>query len=199
MRKGKHAAAVMGALAFTVGCAQNTGQDRPTAEEPSRAVAAPGGRGTSSAGFKAVAKAVAGAKHTGFGRAKFWDDGKAEVVKYEATRMRYGKRRAFELTMIHVKEEFDPAELIKSDAPSSGDLPVIKTNIIFEMPTGNYPYNMAANVFTTRENPFQVVKLTTASHEWCGTTTKKLDLRGGDVALRYDSYFESEGDGVFEL
>jgi len=194
--------ALASAIVLAAGCAQGAEQDRPVADAPEGArieSSATGGRGVSSSGFAAVKKATQGAERTRFGWAKLWEDGKAEVVKYDATRMRYGKRRYFELTMIHVKEEFNPKQLIKSDAPSSRDLQVIKTNIVFEMPTDNYPYNMAANVFTTRENPFQVVKMTSTSHEWCGTTTKKLDLRGDDVAVRYDSYFESEGDGVFEL
>lgn len=154
-------------------------------------------------GASALERARAAAspiKVTNFADSKRWHDGKAEVAKYRGTRMRYGKAREFELTLVQVKEPFDARLLVKSDAPGGKEtIPVMKTQVVYTMPTENYPYQFASSTFSRRDNPFALVKSVTTSHEWCGITTKYLDLRGDKPTWRYHSYFEDESQGDLEL
>ena len=136
---------------------------------------------------------------TGFADSARWHDGKAEVSRYVASRERYGKTREFEVNVVQVKEAFNPKLLIKSDSPGAKALPVMKTQITYTMPTDNYPYNFAMSVFSRRDNPFALVKAVATSHEWCGITTKHVDLRGEQPVWSYHSYFESESQGDQEL
>ena len=140
-----------------------------------------------------VEGALSQTKVTGFGTEALWDDGKAEVSRYEATLSRYGKRRSFELTLVAVKEAFDPRTHLKADDPDQDDLQVFKLQTSFVMPTENYDYHMASSTFVKRAHPFVLIKLRTTSHELCGITTKHLDLRGETPMLHTNSYFESEG------
>ncbi|MEQ8241348.1 MAG: hypothetical protein RIA69_19190, partial [Cyclobacteriaceae bacterium] len=58
-----------------------------------------------------------------------WDDGKAEVAKYSATRIVYGKQRTYDYTYILVKEVFNEEYQVKTDDYSRDDLfPVMKVN-----------------------------------------------------------------------
>ncbi len=135
-----------------------------------------------------------------FYQGDYWQDGKAEVVKYQATRDRYGKKREFTMDWVTVKEEFDPELLVKSDSPGNKDnLPIMKSHAVFTMPTDNYDYHFASSIFFRRDRPAQLVKAHLTSHEWCGITTKFLDLKGDVPRYTYHSYFESENDGVTEL
>ncbi len=89
---------------------------------------------------------------------------------------------------------------MKSDWPERAEtIPVIKSNVVFTMPTENYPYNLSSGTFVRRSNPSSLVKMTTTSHEWCGITTKNLSLKGDTPGLDYRSYFESEGEGTYDL
>lgn len=189
--------AALAACVFAAGCSANRAPDAPRAQTPTpdAEAAAPAG-----AALAQVHGAASAWPSSGFAADGLWDDGKAEVAKYAATRARYGKRRDFEMTVIHVKEEFDAVKLVKSDAPGRAEtIPVIKSNVVFTMPTENYPYNMSSGTFVRRDNPSSLVKMTTTSHEWCGITTKNLDLTGEEPGLDYRSYFESEGEGTYDL
>lgn len=185
------------ALSLVLGCTTGRPGEEPSAQEPARerAVDAVGG-----AALDEVNRAAAAWPSSGFASSRLWDDGKAEVAKYDATRSRYGALREFEMTVIHVKESFDAKKLVKSDWPDRVEtIPVIKSNVVFEMPTQNYPYSMSSGTFVRSQNPSSLVKLTTTSHEWCGITTKSLDLKGEAPKLDYRSYFDAEGEGTFDL
>ncbi len=192
--------ALAATLTAALACSTNRTADSPRAQTPAAEVESSADPGGSGAALARVDGAAAGWASSGFAASSHWDDGKAEVVRYAGTRSRYGQRRDFEMTVIHVKEEFDAAKLVKSDWPERAEtLQVIKSNVVFSMPTENYPYNLSSGTFMRRDNPSSLVKLTTTSHEWCGITTKNLDLRGDTPALKYRSYFESEGEGEFDL
>ena len=130
-----------------------------------------------------------------FGPQDHWYDGKAEVARYRATRRHYGKLREFDLTLIQVKEDFHSERLVKSDDPAAAaTIPVMKTHIVYDMPTENYDYHMAASIFTRLEQPAVPVKFVSTSHEYCGITTKLLDLKGERPQFVHHSYFEPEHD-----
>ncbi len=126
-----------------------------------------------------------------------WDDGRAEVAVYEASRVIYGAPRPFEAIAIVVTEDFDAERLVKADPPYEGRrlLPVLKLNLVREIPTPNYDYRIMTSVFVRRERPEHLVKLTVTSHEWCGNTWKVLRVRDTQAHYAWASYFDAEGDG----
>lgn len=128
---------------------------------------------------------------------RLWDDGQAEVARYDAKRTIYGKPRAYELAAVTVKEEFDPAQRVKSDrAEPPASLTVMKLNLVQRIETENYPYNFLTSVFVERADPRRFVKETHGSQEWCGNSFQELVADGGALELRYHSYWDGEGDGT---
>jgi|GEM_PF-5600803 len=183
----------------TLGCDPRK-QATPESVSSSPAASEDAGAGGIASALERTRAAVSPIEVTNFADSKRWHDGKAEVAKYKGTRMRYGKQREFELTLVQVKEPFDARLLVKSDTPGSEEtIPVMKTQVVYTMPTENYPYQFASSTFSRRDNPFALVKSVTTSHEWCGITTKYLDLRGAKPVWRYHSYFEDESQGDLEL
>jgi len=137
---------------------------------------------------------------TRFFQSALWNDGLAEVSLYDATRTQYGVERSFAMTLITVKEDFDPDQMVKSDSPREGrTLGVIKNHLFFTMPTENYPYNFAASSFISRSSPLHLWKMSVTASEWCGITTRLL--RGWKVPaeLEYRSYFDGESEGLEPL
>lgn len=133
-------------------------------------------------------------------RGDLWNDGLAEVNRYDATRLRYGELRRFPLTLINVKEDLDLETMVKSDDPSAGPtLGVIKSHLFYDMPTQNYPYHFAASTFIDRTHPYRLRKFTGTSSEWCGITTRVLRPWTSPPTLEYRSYFGGEGEGVSPL
>ena len=145
----------------------------------------------------AVYQAAASFETTGFTDTAHWFDGKAEVATYQATRDRYGAPRGFEMTVINVSEALDPARRVKDDGGQG--LPVIKTHVVYTMPTPNYDYHFASSTFTDRKNPFLLRKFVATSHEWCGITTKRIEPWHPRPELRYHSYFGDEASGQVAL
>jgi len=190
-------------LAVAMGCdprKQASGEDLSGTGHDARATPAGDGAASGASALERTRQAAKPIEVTNFADSKRWHDGKAEVAKYKGTRMRYGKERSFELTMVQVKEPFDARLLTKSDAPGSEEtIPVMKTQIVYTMPTENYPYQFASSTFSRRDQPFALVKSVTTSHEWCGITTKYLDLRGAKPMWRFHSYFEDENQGDLSL
>ncbi|KAA9339592.1 hypothetical protein F0P96_02985 [Hymenobacter busanensis] len=132
---------------------------------------------------------------------KLWDDGLAEVATYEAERVIYQKPRAFELTMITVKEDFNRAFDVKTDDYQRPDLfPVMKVNQFCRIPTDNYPYHFLTSLFFPRAAPAHLHKLTTSSQEWCGTTFKAIgEGNGSGYQLAFNSYWDQQGVGSYDL
>ncbi len=127
---------------------------------------------------------------------KHWDDGKAEVAVYAATRTIYNKPRNFDYTYITVSEDFNKEFNTKTDDYNRKDLyKVMKVNAFAMIPTDNYPYHFLTSIFINRENPLEVNKMTNGSQEWCGNTFKEYSLAVNDIKLKYHSYWDGEGDG----
>lgn len=129
-----------------------------------------------------------------------WDDGKAEVATYNATRKIYNKIRTFEYTYLAVSEDFNKEFNVKTDDYSRKDLyKVIKVNAFAKIETDNYPYHFLTSMFFLRNNALILNKMTNSSQEWCGNTFKEyLDTRRG-LNLKYHSYWDGEGDGEKEI
>ena len=129
-----------------------------------------------------------------------WEQGTAEVAKYQAERVVYDKPRDFEYTLILVKETFNQEFDTKTDDYDRDDLfDVMKINKFARIPTDNYPYHYMTSVFFKREQPATVHKLTNSSQEWCGTTAKYFLDQGGDYKFGYNSYWDGQGIGEMEV
>jgi hypothetical protein len=126
-----------------------------------------------------------------------WDDGLAEVARYDAHRRVYGVDRGFETTLITVKEDFDSRLAVKADPPLEGRglVTVLKLNIISRIQTENYPYNYLTSIFVRRDDPRRLVKMAGSSQEWCGTTFKEVVTWDGPTRLIFHSYFDGQADG----
>ncbi|MBT9395157.1 hypothetical protein KLP40_18460 [Hymenobacter sp. NST-14] len=137
-----------------------------------------------------------GVFHQDWAMDKVWEDGLAEVATYDAERVVYGEVRRFEYTLITVKEEFNQQFNTKTDDYQRKDLfPVMKVNQFCSIPTENYPYHFLTSVFFRRDQPVQLLKLTTSSQEWCGNTFKAITDDGLQYQQTYNSYWDGEGVG----
>jgi hypothetical protein len=124
-----------------------------------------------------------------------WDDGRAEFAVYRGTIERYGITRPLAAKLIVVKEDFDPAAGVKSDAgPVEGRThTVFKVVTMLEFPTGTYSYRQVATTFLDRETG-ALTKLAMSSTEACGITYVQVTSRKGAWRHLSHSYFEGEGD-----
>lgn len=167
----------------------------PTAPEGGPALSAVA---ASSAGGEAGAApgALASIPRNTLATDELWHDGLAEVSHYAMTRSQYGRVRSFDGVLLVVKEEFDPVQMVKADRASEGTVPVLKMNWLFDIPTDNYPYHHATNVFVDRNDPFVLHKEVSVSTEWCGTVTKELRAYAEPAELAYATYYQSEGAGT---
>ncbi|HEX8340270.1 MAG TPA: hypothetical protein VF624_05115 [Tepidisphaeraceae bacterium] len=129
-----------------------------------------------------------------------WHDGLVEKAAYDATRIVYGKPRAYTAIFFTNKEQHDPATLTKSDTPPAAKktIEVFKHNQIEVVPTPNYDYK-----FTTtshlRVGDLSLTRLDMGSQEFCGASFKQYFLVGtqADVTRGYGyfaySYMPGEG------
>ncbi len=125
-----------------------------------------------------------------------WDKGVAEVAKYDAQRVVYGKNRNFEYVYVLVKETFNEEFKVKTDDYERRDLfDVMKINKFCRIPTDNYPYHYLTSIFYKREQPSTVYKLTNTSQEWCGNTSKSFLSKGRKYNFSYNSYWDGQGIG----
>ena len=129
-----------------------------------------------------------------------WDDGKAEVAQYNATRTIYKKERKFTYTYITVSEDFNKEFNVKTDNYQRKDLfKIMKVNAFSAIETDNYPYHFLTSMFFLRDNPVLLHKLTSSSQEWCGNTFKEYLNKGKNFKYNYHSYWDGEGDGSSQI
>jgi len=125
-----------------------------------------------------------------------WDQGEAEVAKYDAQRVVYGEARDFEYVYILVKESFNEEFEVKTDDYSRDDLfEVMKINKFCRIPTDKYPYHYLTSIFYKREHPSRVYKLTNTSQEWCGNTSKYFLNEGRKYTFGFNSYWDGQSIG----
>lgn len=133
----------------------------------------------------------------GWGVARLWNDGKAEVAVYDAEQKIYGAARRFEAVVLTVKEPVDLAKAIKTDRPADGRTvaDALKTNFVMEIPTPNYDYRFLACVQSRAADLASLVRQTVSSQEWCGAVYKEFTTRDGRPRYLWNSYWEAEGVG----
>jgi len=127
----------------------------------------------------------------------YWNQGKAEISSYNLYQARYGEMREGEAHLIFVTEEFSKQKLVKLDdvsLPADQKIPVLKMNLIKKFQTGIYPYSMMLSSFvhTTGVAPWQAIKLSMSSQDWCGHVYSQLNLKPDHYVYHTHSYFESK-------
>jgi hypothetical protein len=128
----------------------------------------------------------------GFGLAAVWNDGNAEVSRYEARDPRYGIPRESIAVLIVVAEDLRRDRLVKADRPEAQPtIRVLKLNQVRSIPTGVYTYQQMLSAFLEADR-LDAVKLTVASHEWCGNTF--VEWRRDRPFVQIRTYFEDPGD-----
>jgi hypothetical protein len=127
-----------------------------------------------------------------FGTDPLWNDGNAEVAAYEARDILYGVPRASRAVLIVVAEDLSPEKLVKADAPEPGkSIRVLKLNHVRSIETGMYAYEQMLSAFLDAPG-LRPVKLSIASHDWCGNTF--VEWRRDRNVLSVRSYFDAIGD-----
>jgi hypothetical protein len=130
---------------------------------------------------------------------KYWYSGKAEISSYKLQQARYGEIHDGYAVAIFVTEDFSKSKQVKlDDSEAAGDdrLPVFKLNLLKKFNTGLYPYSMMLSVFSPVDinNYPTAVKTAASVQEWCGMTYTQLNSHQNEFNLRWNSYFEDEGD-----
>ncbi len=129
---------------------------------------------------------------------RYWYAGKAELVRFRLEQARYGRIHRGDAVLIYVTEDFLPEKQVKDDSPPSpSSVKVMKLNFIRTFTTGIYSYSIMTSVFKpldTARHP-RALKLISTCQDWCGTSYRQLNLRGGKYRVQIRSYFERVGDG----
>lgn len=124
-----------------------------------------------------------------------WDDGKAEVARYEAVRTIYGQPRPYELVRIVVKEPYDPRQGVKPDADREGVVDAFKVVAVHEVPTGKpYEYRQTTFVHLDRADPRRALQASMGSQEWCGNTFVRLVRDASGLRRFAHSYWDGQAD-----
>jgi hypothetical protein len=134
----------------------------------------------------------------------YWYAGKAELDAYALDQSRYGENHQGEAVLIFVTEPFSKKKQVKLDNPETAGndkVNVLKLNFTKKFVTGIYPYSMMLSVFTpiNRSVEPNTLKVTMSSQEWCGHVYEQMNLKGNQFNVESHSYFEQEGDQIFQL
>ena len=129
-------------------------------------------------------------------RSTLWDDGRAEIARYEATEPRYGILRPFTLHLVVVKEPFRTDEWVKTDRQDVPRIEVIKSNWVRSVQTGIYRYEQMFSSFLGRRD-LQPLKVSLSMFEWCGNSYKEWLRETG--SLEYRTYWEGQARGSHPL
>lgn len=116
-----------------------------------------------------------------------WHDGLVEKATYTASRVIYGKPRAYEAVFFTNKEQHDTKTWTKSDK-STSTVEVFKHNQIEVIPTPNYDYKYATTTHLTVEG-LKLTRLDMGSQEFCGASFKQYLLKSTPRAGDQYSYF----------
>ena len=100
-----------------------------------------------------------------------WYDGMVEKAVYSASRVVYGKPRAYEMIAFTNKEQHDRRTLTKADK-SKDTIEVFKHNQIESIPTPNYTYHYETTSHLTTDK-LVLTRLDCSSQEFCGTSFKQ--------------------------
>ena len=133
---------------------------------------------------------------------KYWYAGDAEVNVFEVEQARYAEVHPGTAVLVFVTEDFLTEKQVKNenylDANSTS---VLKTNLMQTFTTGLYDYSIMSSIFTPIDrNKFPTsLKVTTSSQDWCGHSYMQLNHQKNKFKVSQYSYFENEGDKIFEV
>src|SRR5688500_16884631 len=120
------------------------------------------------------------AAETSFGDDPIWHDGLVEKATYTASRVVYGKPRAYEAVFFTNKEQHDVTTWTKADK-SRDTVEVWKHNQVEVIPTPNYDYKYVTTAHLTVDG-MGVTRLDCTRQECCGTSFKQFMLEAGRPA-----------------
>jgi hypothetical protein len=122
-----------------------------------------------------------------------WHDGQVEKAVYSASRVVYGKPRAYEMIVFTNKEQHDAKTLTKAEK-SDDTVEVWKHNQIENIPTPNYTYHYESTSHYTVDT-MELTRLDVSSQEFCGTSFKQYQRQWPDLVWDYwaFSYFPEAG------
>jgi len=168
-------ALLLASLVFTAGCGQVSANAEPTQPDP------------------------LGQLDRSWAEDSLWYDGKAEVVRYQATRQIYGQSPPYIATIYTNKEHLNTNTRTKSytaDGPR-----VFKFHVRDEsIPTPKYRYDFSTMAYVGVDD-MRAYKLEMGSQEDCGTTFKTYWFDGVSVDYYQSSYFPDQGvdSGSYEV
>jgi hypothetical protein len=133
----------------------------------------------------------------------YWYAGKAELASYDLKIDRYDEPRKGYVAFVFVTEDLSKSKHVKLDYPDKAGtdrVPVLKLNALSRFQTGVYDYSLMSSLFTPVDiqNNSHSLKATTTVQDWCGHVFTQLDYeKNNTYRVSQYSYFESEGDKVF--
>jgi hypothetical protein len=151
---------------------------------PPPPLAAPGGGDLGAGGLRVAATLLSD---------QLWEDGLAEVSRFDLDQFRYGHIHRGEAVLVVVREALDAERAVKAARGAGATVPVLKCHLVKTYQTGVYRYDQAVTTFLRRSDAVPL-RLFVDSHEWCGIAAKSWVNRGTGSRMRVLSYFDGGGD-----
>lgn len=123
-----------------------------------------------------------------------WHDGLVEKAVYDASRVIYGRPRAYTAVIFTNKEQHDLGTLTKAST-SAQTLEVFKHHHLEVVPTPNYDYKFATASHLSVEG-LRLTRLEASSQEFCGASFKQFELRPGSSRLSFHAFSYMPEAGV---
>lgn len=125
-----------------------------------------------------------------------WEDGLAEIARYDAQQVVNGRTLPYELTQVTQLEEFNQQFDVRTDSLRRNDVfPVIHIGQFGSLPTDTPPYHFLTSLFFRRDRPTVLHKLTTTLQEPAGNTFKAFVDDDLQYVETYNSYHDGQGAG----
>ncbi|MBC6609480.1 hypothetical protein H8B15_01015 [Hymenobacter sp. BT507] len=125
-----------------------------------------------------------------------WEDGRAEVARYDAQRVVNGEVLSYELTQVTQLEEFNQQFDVRTDSLQRNDIfPVMHISQFGSLPTDTPPFHFLTTLFFRRDRPTVLHKLTTTLQEPAGNTFKAFVDDDLQYVETYNSYQDGQGAG----
>lgn len=125
-----------------------------------------------------------------------WEDGLAEIARYDAQQVINGKPLPYELTQVTQLEEFNQQFDVRTDSVQRDDVfPVVRVSQFGSLPTDMPPFHFLTTLFFRRDRPTVLHKLTATLQEAAGNTSKSFNDDDLQYVETYNSYHDGQGAG----
>lgn len=125
-----------------------------------------------------------------------WEDGLAEIARYDAQQVINGEALSYELTQVTQLEEFNQQFDVRTDSLRRNDVfPVMHISQFGSLPTAMPPFHFLTTLFFRRDRPTVLHKLTTTLQEPAGNTFKAFVDDDLQYVETYNSYHDGQGAG----